>query len=388
MIPLSYNVRSLTTRKTTTIAAVLGIGLVVFVFSAALMLMNGIENVVGQSGRSDNVIILRKGSDAELASAIDEKNVGLILAKDAIARKTTSEPMGLGEVVAVVTLDKAGTDGVSNVLVRGTTPFVWEFRPEARLIEGRKATPGTDEVVIGKAIRGRFRGVDLGQTFELKKNRPVTVVGIFEAAGSSSESEAWGDIDTVRSAFGRQGLVSSVRARLQAESKFAAFKTDVETDKNLGMAVEREDKFFEKQSSGLSMFLGMLGIIIAVFFSFGAMIGAAITMYGQVANRTKEVGTLRALGFSRFAILVSFLLESILLAIAGGVFGSFLSLGMSMVEFGFINFASWSEVILRFDLEPSILVSSLIFAVVMGVLGGLLPALRAAYISPIQAMRN
>jgi len=386
MIPISYNVRSLTVRKVSSIAAVAGIALVVAVFASANMLSAGIKQTLGSSGSADNAIVLRQGSDAELSSGIEEPSVGLILSKEQVAR-ATSGPLGIAEVVVVVTLDKKGTDGVSNVLIRGVQPQVFEFRPEIKIVSGRKATPGTDEVIIGKAIRGRFVGVDTGQTFDPKKNRPVTVVGVFEAGGSSFESEVWADLDTARSTFGRQGLVSSVRVRLASQAKFDAFKADVESDKKLGLAVEREDKFYEKASQGMADLLGGLGTFIAIVFSFGAMIGAAITMYGQVSNRAHEVGTLRALGFSRRSILFSFLLESMMLAIVGGLIGAIGSLLMGLVRFSMINFTSWSEVVFRFTPTPDIIVSSLIFAGVMGIAGGFLPALRAATISPVEAMR-
>jgi putative ABC transport system permease protein len=388
MIPLSYNVRSLTVRKVSSLAAVLGIALVVAVFAAANMLSAGIKETLGSSGSSSNAIILRQGSDAEIASGIEEPQVGLLLAKEQVARAASGGALGVAEVVVVVTLDKKGTDGVSTVLVRGVPAHVYDFRPEVKLVAGRKAQPGTDEVVIGKAIRGRFVGVDLGGSFDLKKNRPVTVVGVFESGGSSFESEVWADLDTARTTFGRQGMVSSVRVRLDSPSKFDAFKADVEGDKKLGLAVEREDKFYEKASQGMATLLGGLGVFIAIVFSLGAMIGAAITMYGQVSNRAHEVGTLRALGFSRLSILSSFLIESLMLAIAGGVLGAVASLLMGLVKFSMINFTSWSEVVFRFTATPDIIVSSLFFAGFMGLLGGFLPALRAAYISPIEAMRN
>jgi putative ABC transport system permease protein len=265
MIPIAYNVRSLTVRKASSIAAVGGIALVVFVFSAVLMLLKGVDRTLGSSGKPENVIVMRQGSDGEISSGIEEPLVGTLLAKAAVARATSGGSYGVGEVVVVITVDKKGTTGVSNVTVRGVPSSVYEFRPEARIVEGRKAQPGTDEVVIGRAVNGRFEGVELGKTFELKKNRPVTVVGVFEADGSAFESEVWADIDTTRTAFGRHGLVSSVRARLADASKFDAFKNEVESDKKLGLAVEREDKFYEKQSSGMATFLGALGITIAVY---------------------------------------------------------------------------------------------------------------------------
>lgn len=388
MIPISYNVRSLTVRKVSSIAAVLGIALVVMVFSSANMLSAGIKKTLGSSGSPNNAIVLRLGSDAELTSSIDENQVGMLLAKDQVARTSSGAPLGVGELVVVVTLDKKGTDGVSNVMIRGVPPTSYEFRPEVKIVEGRKPTPGTDEVAVGKSIRGRFVGLEVGQTFDLKKNRPVKVVGVFASGGSSFESEVWGDLDTVRTTFGRPALVSAVRVQLSSPTKFDAYKADVESDKKLGLSVDREDRFYDKQSQGMAAFLGGLGMFIAIIFSLGAIIGAAITMYGQVSNRSKEVGTLRALGFSRFSILMSFLLESVMLAVTGGVIGALGSLFMGFVKFSMISFANWSELVFRFEPRPEVIVSSLIFACVMGILGGFLPALRAAYVSPVEAMRN
>lgn len=214
------------------------------------------------------------------------------------------------KISIVILLDKLGTDGFSNVQIRGVPDNVMTFRPTVHIIEGRPPQPGTDEAIVGKAIAGRFKGLEIGQTFELRKNRPAKVVGIFADGGSSFESEVWADLQNVRSAFGREGLVSSVRVRLQSESKFDAFRTSIEQDPQLGLMVMRESEYYEKQSEGTSLFIKAMGIIIAVFFSFGAMIGVMITMHASVANRQKEIGTLRALGFSRLSILGCFLLQS------------------------------------------------------------------------------
>ena len=242
-------------------------------------------------------------------------------------------------------------------------------------------------MIIGERIRGRFEHVDLGQSFELRKNRPVTVVGVFTDGGSSHESEIWVDRDTLRSAFGREGAVSSVRVRLESAAKLDGFRVAVEQDKRLGLQVMRETTYFEKQSENLSLFIGVMGSLIAIFFSIGAMIGAAITMYAAVANRQREIGTLRALGFSRISILASFLAESTLLALAGGALGALASLGMGFVKFSMVNFASWSEVVFSFDPTPEILGRALLFALVMGIFGGFFPAVRAARVSPVVAMR-
>jgi len=386
--PLSYNLRSLVVRKATTVATAAGVALVVFVFSSVLMLSRGITRTLGRSGRPDIAMVMRKGADAELSSSIDDALVGVVLAGKEVARRGDGRPDGLGEVVVVITIDKLGTQGgVSNVQVRGVPDDVLAFRREVRIVAGRPARPGTDEVIIGKAIRGRFRGVELGHSFELRKSRPVTVVGIFADGGSSFESEVWGDLDTVRTAFGREAIVSAVRARLVAPSAFDAFAATVEQDRQLGLQAMREADYYEKQAEGTSLFIKTMGSIIALFFSIGAMIGAMITMYASVANRQREIGTLRALGFSRASVLASFLLESVLLALGGGLVGALASLLMAFVRFSTMNFASWSEIAFSFDPTPGILLRSLVFASAMGIVGGLLPALRAARLSPVSAMR-
>jgi putative ABC transport system permease protein len=387
MIPLKYNVRSLVVRKTTTLAAAFGLALVVLVFAGARMLSNGIEKAFGRAASSDVAIVLRKGSDNEMTSGIDDPQVNLIIAQ-AEQVGASKKPAGVGEVLVVILLDKIGTTGVSNVTVRGVPEQSLAFRPTARIIEGRAAKPGGDEVLVGAAIRGRFKGLELGQSFDLKKNRRVTVVGVFEDGGSSFESEVWADLHTVRTAFGREGNVSSVRVRLDAESKFDAFKALVEQNKQLGLTAMRESVFYEKQSEMTAVFLKVLGTIIAVFISLGAMIGATITMNAQVANRQKEIGTLRALGFSRRSILFSFLLEAILLALAGGALGAAASLLTKFIHITMLNAGTWSEIVFSFEPTSGILISSIVLSAVMGLVGGFFPALRAARVSPIDAMRG
>jgi putative ABC transport system permease protein len=389
MIPLRYNARSLVRRSTTTIAAALGMALVVFVLAASLMLSSGIKKALVQSGRANVAIILRKGSDAELASGVEKAHVSLVSARDEVARDASGAPMSVGEVVVVITQDKLGTDkGFSNVTVRGVPENVYAFRPSVRIVEGRPARAGTDEVVVGSRVRGRFKGVDLNQSFDLKKNLPVQVVGVFEDDGSSYESEVWADLETVRRAFGREDGVSSVRVMLVSADKMDAFKAGVESDKQLQLEVHPEQVYFEKVSEGTSAFVTGLGVAIAVFFSIGAMIGALITMYASVAQRRKEIGTLRALGFSRFAILLSFLMESMMLALAGGVIGVVAALALGMVHFSMMNFASWSEVTFSFNPTPGILAFAVIFGGIMGIIGGFFPAVRAARVPPIAAMRG
>jgi putative ABC transport system permease protein len=389
MIPISYNVRSLFVRRTTTIATALGVALVVFVLAAALMLSAGIQKTLVSAGRPDNAIVLRKGSDTELASGIETRTVSLIQAAPGVKKDDTGAPLTIGEAVIVIAMDKLGATAgqVSNVQVRGVPDKVLSVRPDVRIVQGRKPTPGTDEVMVGKGIAGNFKGVDLNQSFELKKNRAVTVVGIFEAGGSSFESEIWADIDTVRTSFGREGLVSSVTARLESPTKFEAFKATMESDKQLGLESFREDDYYRKQSEGTSIFVTAIGIVIAFFSSFGAMIGAMITMYAAVSQRKREIGTLRALGFSQPAILFSFVLESAVLALVGGVVGLIAASFLTFAKVSMMNFATWQEVTFSFNPDPTVFAASLIAGTAMGVLGGFFPAIRAARVSPIEAMR-
>ncbi len=387
MIPVRYNVRSLAVRKATTIATAAGIALVVFVLASSLMLSAGIKRTLGTSGKADNAIVLRMGSDAELGSVIEESSVPIILAAPGVAHDEHG-PVGVAEIVVVAAMEKLGTTGVTNVSIRGVPDDVTRFRPEVHVVAGRPPRPGSDEALVGARIRGRIKGVDLNQSFDIKKGRPVQVVGVFEDAGSSYESEVWVDREILRQAYGREGVESSVRVQLESPSKFDAFRAGVENDKRLGLQALRETAFYEKQSEGASIFVGALGTVVSIFFAIGAMIGAMITMYAAVANRQREIGTLRALGFSRTSILISFLFEAVVLAILGGAVGAAASTAMGLVHFSMVNFASWSEIVFSFDATPKVIGTALVFACGMGIIGGFFPAIRAARTSPLKAIRG
>lgn len=388
MIPIKYNLRNLVVRKTTTLASGLGLALVVFVLSSVLMLSKSVERTLGRSAAEDVAVVLRKGSDTEMSSGLATSQIGVIAATPGVARGEDGQAIASGELIVVILLEKLGAEGMSNVQIRGVQDNVMTLRKDVRIIEGRPARPGTDEVIVGKAIRGRFKGLELGKSFDIRKNRPVTVVGFFEDKGSSSESEVWGDVKTMGSAFGREGSVSSVRVKLESAAKFDAFKTAVEQNPQLEALVMRETDYYEKQSEGLSIFIQALGFVIAFFFSLGAIIGALITMHASIASRQREIATLRALGFSRGSILTSFLLESVVLGLAGGVVGAAASLGMSFVRFPIVNFATFSEVVFTFEPTVPILTVALVVAVAMGLLGGIFPAIRAARMNLVQAIRG
>ncbi|MFN0248945.1 MAG: ABC transporter permease [Kofleriaceae bacterium] len=387
MVPIRYNIRSLFVRKVTTFATATGIALVVFVLAAALMLGEGVDRALGQSGRTDTAIVLRKGADAELSSSITGDALSMLRGNSAVA---TGAPGGgvIGEVVLIVTAEITEGSGISNVLIRAMPADGMKFRPEAKIIAGRAPTPGTNEVIVGKGIRGRFKNLTIGQSFDLRRNRPVQVVGEFEANGTSYESEVWGDVDAIRSAVGRESAVSSARVRLTSASAFEGYRAAIEADKRLNLKVQREDEYFKAASEQTSSFLMGLGIAISILFSIAAMIGAVITMNAAVAHRTREIGTLRALGFSKLAILFSFVIEAVMLSLLGGAFGLVLVQLLALVSFPTMNWATFSEIVITFRATPGIVIGSLIFAMIMGLLGGIVPAIRAALVSPVEAMRG
>lgn len=389
MVPVRYNVRNLFVRRATTVAAALGVALVVFVLAAALMLAEGLARTLDMSGRADTAIVLRKGSDSEMPSSIEDATVALIKGAPGVAKGDDGAPMVLPESVVVLFQNLSNGKGKSNVTLRGVPlDEVQRFRPEVEIVQGKLAAAGSDEVIVGTRLVGRFEGLEVGQSIELRKNRAVKVVGVFESGGSSFESEVWGDLDYVRQSFGREGVVSSVRVRLDSPAVFDGFAAALEQDKRLGLDAQAEPEFYKKQSENTSIFIMALGTIIAVFFSIGAMIGGMITMYGAVAHRRREIGVLRALGFSRSAIMFSFLLESVMLALLGGAVGTLASLAMGMVKFSLLNFTTFSEIVFEFHATPEILVRSLVFGGVMGIIGGFLPAIRAARTPPIEAMKG
>lgn len=390
VIPFTYNIRSLFVRKATTFATAGGIALVVFVLASSQMLSNGIKETFSSSGSPSNAIVLRKGSDNELSSGFENRLLSLVGAAPGVKPGADGKPLVTGDLVVVVALDKVGAEAgqVSNVQVRGVMENTFQVRPHVRITEGRPAAPGTDEAIVGKGMVGRFHGLEIGQQFDLKKNRPVKIVGVFEAAGSSFESEVWVDIETLRTSFGRQGLFSSALAVLDSASKYDAFAAAVESDKQLGLESERERTYYEKASENTAMVIQGLGLVVFFFFSMGAMIGAMITMYGAVAQRTREVGTLRALGFGRLAILLAFLAESFVLALAGGVVGAAASLITTRFKLSTMNYDTWQEVSFSFTPTPEILIGAVIAGGLMGIIGGFLPALMASRISPIAAMRG
>ena len=384
-IPFSYIFRNLWTRKLTTLLTAGGMGLVVFVFAAVLMLDAGLKKTLVATGSHDNVIFIRKGADTEILSGIYRDQAALIESLREIARAPDGGAQVSKETVVLNSLSKIGTDKRANVVLRGLPVMGLALRPQVRIVEGRMFRPGSTEIVVGEAIRKQFEKAQIGQTLNFAQ-RQWTVVGVFDGGKSGFDSEIWGDVEQLMQAFRRINY-SSVIARLGNSDNFDALVTTVDGDPRLALEVKREQVFYEDQSRTLSTFINILGTVLSVVFSIGAMIGAMITMYAAVAARTPEIGTLRALGFRRRNILAAFLAESMLLALVGGLGGLLLASALQTFTVSTMNWQSFSELAFSFTLTAGIMVKTLVFALVMGFIGGFLPSVKAARMKIVDSLR-
>jgi ABC-type antimicrobial peptide transport system permease subunit len=384
-IPLSYIVRNLWTRKLTTTLTAGGMALVVFVFATVLMLEEGLRNTLVQTGAWDNAVVIRRSSGTEVQSVIDRNQAAVIASAPEVAYGADGEPMASKEVVVLINLEKRGSAKPSNVVIRGVGAKGLALRPQVKLTEGRMFRPGSSEIVAGRAIAQRFSGAGLNETLRFG-GREWTVVGLFDAGGSGFDSEIWGDAEQMMQAF-RRNAYSVTVVKLVAADRFPAFRARLDADPRLTVEAKRETVFYAEQSEVLANFIRILGLTLSVIFSFGAIIGAMITMYAAVSNRTAEIGTLRALGFPRRSVLAAFLLESLFLSLLGGAIGLCLASLMQLVTVSTMNWQSFAEIAFRFSLTPRIVMQSLAFAAFMGLLGGVLPAARAARLKIVDALR-
>jgi ABC-type antimicrobial peptide transport system permease subunit len=384
-IPFSYIVRNLAARRLTTLLTAGGMALVVYVFATVLMLAAGLEKTLVATGSEDNVVVIRRSSQSEVQSGVDRTQAGIVESLPDIAIGGDGRPMVSKETVVLINLPKRASGKPSNVTVRGVTQVGLAIRPQVRIVEGRMFQPGTSEIVTGRSTADGFQGAGLGETLRFG-GREWRVVGVFDAGRTGFDSEIWGDAEQMLQSF-RRVAFSSLILRLVDADRFDAVKTAIETDPRLTLEAKRETRFYADQSEALSKFIRILGTSISVIFSIGAIIGAMITMYASVASRTAEIGTLRALGFPRRSILVAFLTEALLLGLVGGLVGLAGASFMQALTISTTNFQTFAELAFSFTLTPAIVAVSVAFALLMGFVGGFLPATRAARMKIVDALR-
>ena len=383
-IPISYSFRNLWTRRLTTFLTVGGLALVVFVYAAVLMLDEGLRQTLVQTGSDDNVVITRKSSGTEVQSGIERNQAAIVETQPEIMIDNGVAQISR-ETVVIIGLAKASTNVLTNVQLRGVSQTGIKLRPQVKISKGRWFKPGSAEIVVGKSIAERFPDADLGGALRFGQ-REWIVVGLLDSNKSAFDSEVWGDVDQLMQAF-RRVAYSSVIFTLNDRAAFDRVKQRIESDQRLTLEAKRERVFYAEQSEVLSKFISYLGLTLSVIFSIGATIGAMITMYAAVANRTGEIGTLRALGFRRSSIMATFLMESIFLALVGGGVGIFLASFMQFFTISTMNWQTFAELAFTFTLTSKIILNALLFSFSMGVLGGFLPAARASRMKIVDALR-
>lgn len=374
MLPITYNIRSLLARRTTSLMVAAGIGIFIFIITLVQMLHAGVDSVVSATGRVDNVIIRGKGAQNEMTSSIPDAMIPQLRALPGI-----EDQLFIEEFSVIKLFNRFRGEGGGSVMVRGVPASVLAFRPEVRIVAGRAIRPGSDEVMVGARLPGRFEHLSLGDSFKIGNKGGATVVGVFEARGTAFESEIWGDVNVMRKKFGRDGIISTVRARLASDrpETFSRLRAAL-AQSGLPLVAARERDFNAGQSAKPKQIIAALGTIVGILVALGATIATASMIYSTVALRAKEISLLKTLGFTRGAILASFLLESILLSLAGTVLGFLACLAMGSVKLSMLNINSWSQIVIGFHPTLQIMLTSVCLAILTGVAGGLFPALRAA----------
>ncbi len=384
-LPLSYNIRSLIVRGRVTLLAVVGIALVIAVLVVLTAMANGFRTALAATGSLDNAIVTQQGSGTELTSGIALEAAQALMTDSRVLRTPDGQLLASPELVVIGSFPRKDGQDV-NVSVRGVTPIAFTVRQGIRIAEGRQMQPGLYEIVVGRALQRRMAGMDVGKTLKMQR-KTWTIVGIFEAGGSGFESEVWGDLDAMAAAFNRRGGYQSVTVRMADAATIRAFDADLRRDPRMKAQAVQERKYYADQSGSVAGQLQGLAVFVAVVMGVGAVFGAMNTMYAIVAARTREIGTLRALGFSKAAILTSFVLESAFLAAVGGAIGCVLALPFNGITSaaGGDNFA---EIAFAFRISTESVVLGMVLALLMGVAGGLLPAVRAARLPITAALRD
>lgn len=383
------NLRSIPSRLGTSFVVVIGIAGVVGVMTALLSMSAGFEATLASTGRDDRVIILRGGATDELSSVLYREQGQIIVDLPGIAKSADGQPLAAAELYMLTDVVKKSSGTAGNVIVRGVTRNVWQLRPEITLLEGRDLAPGKREVLVGRSAQDQFANLNIGDSVEVRDG-PWTVVGVFDASGGSHESEIWVDVDTLHGAIPRNGY-TGVTAQLEdaSDETFQAFKDRLTTDPRLTVQVQREPEYYASRSQALSNFINGLGYTVAVIMAVGAIFGALNTMYAAVSTRSVEIATLRALGFGSLPVVISVLIEALILALAGGLVGAAVAYAVfNGYTVSTLNFQTFSQTAFAFQVTPELLSQGVKWAVFIGMLGGLFPAIRAARLPIVDALRE
>lgn len=383
-LPLKYNIRNIVVRKGSTFTTAFTIGLTVAVFLMVMALARGIDLTLSSSGEPLNLIVLREGSTAELNSSLTRENFNDLMYLDGVEREA-DKPLAAGELVTLIYKARKGMSQGSNVTVRGVGPMSFKLRSGFQTVAGRLFQPGLTEAVVSKRIAERFQGLDVGDRFRIQTT-DYTVVGLFDSAGKAFESEIWVDINSLASTTKRDNY-SSVLMRVKDENALSALSKRITDDPKLHLKAVSERTFYEDQQGATSGALKGLAVFISFIMAVGAGFAGMNTMYAAVARRTKEIGTLRVLGFSRISILIAFLLESVAIALIGAAIGILLALPLNFVSTGTSNWVTFSEIAFNFRVTVDLMIFALIFGGVIGLVGSMLPSIRASRFKIVDALR-
>jgi ABC-type lipoprotein release transport system permease subunit len=384
-IPLIYNLRSVRQRPISTLTTAVGMALVVVVFIAMLALSRGFRAAIVETGSRENVILVRSGADTELTSGMSRQAAATIMAMPFVADGPDGRRLASPEVYVLISLDRPG-GGEALIVARGINPEAFQVRKNVEIIAGRNINPGASEILVGKSIVGRFAGTEIGESLYFA-SRDWVVVGHFAAGGSAFESEIWGENEQFMPAF-RGEVFQSLTFRMRDPAEFESIQQAVEADPRLPLEAYREYDFYANQSYLLTQIMNVAAIFIAGIMAVGAIFGAINTMYASVSARAPEIAVLLTLGFRPFSVLSSFLFEALLIALLGGVLGGLFSLPLNGIVTSTTNWVSMSEVAFAFRVTPDLLLRGVIFALVMGLIGGFFPARRAARQPVVQAARQ
>jgi len=386
-VPIVYNLRSMKVRWLTAVAAVLGIAGTVGVFVAMLALAHGFRATLVNSGSPENVLIRRAGSSAELDGSVALDQVQAIEDEPGVAH-ADGKPLASPEAVLIAGFNLKSTGTNANVQIRGVSPIVLKVRPSVKIVAGRFFEPGLAELVIGRNVPSTYEGLELGDTIPFG-GETWKVVGVFDAGGSSFDSEVWADSRVLNQVYKRpENLYQSVTVRLTSAGAFNQFKDAVTADPKLTVQVDHEIEYYARQSQVLTTLITILGGVVVLIMGVGAVIGALNTMYAMVSERSREIATMRAIGFTRLSIVLSFVFEALLIAFVGGVIGCVSVLKLNGYTTGTMNMQTFSHVAFAFQITPILLAVGILFALLMGIVGGIPPAVRAARRPIASALRE